>query len=978
MAALARIALLVSLVMSGLLRGVASTPLLLPLGDVENLVRSDDYAGLTEVGENHIATLILTERADGAVEKGIRVFLREGMETLGVIVPLDLQEAKTYTWQLLIFGGKLGVTAREPESYALLMAVFDLETPGLPLLFTREFPSEPWLSQMSAAGGLWLIGGLDIVIGTDLESGVNVGQWSAPIGRILDGGWMLSQIPSGTWDGVDEFFLADLRQPGVVLNLRGIPSIEPGYREFYVTVCEAIVILQAIYPETEDGPREIITAYHPASGSVVWQREDPPGDWYQAPAFGNRLMVHDGNDGLHVYDLWTGELKTTLHAPTGQDGWFGYTIGKGAGMFFISGLGTWHAYDEQSLEFLYALDTGGHKLTRAMIAEIPGSELLAWVYNLEDYSGGGILNADYWNPQVLLFDPAEAGFTHQLDPGNAAVRSLDYGVASPEKFGLRLYASKRGRIALSLPELSLLGDTLYQEFDPVLRVDDLVVGATRALRYVETTGYAIDLIGEEEDGNKGMLRQSPWGEGGHVRYDIPFSVLGSGDRYWLHRKEVTHVVRDYTTGSASFEEPVEGVFSEREVIVPSADAVIVCDWDTRSTGGKGSVYVLNLDDGSLRFAIGPYYSRFGARLSVAGNRVAIGGVGAPSQEMLRVADLDTGVILQSFTGADAFSLSEDILVRIIGDEMVGNRVSNGEELYRVPVSYELPYPSARPEILAGSNSVIFEGQVYDLETGTSRFEIVSPNPEPADHFGSHWAVDGNWIVAVSAPQATAYGFDATTGTHLLTLSLPEHSGGYANYVSPYPRLALDAAMGVLAWSVGDPISKPVVNLFDLNSGLRFAQVRAPLTTTTWYDTDPLQPPMEVETPREGIGEGIALTAGKLWLRIKRFDSSGGRAFASYAYEGVRYEPMDESLVEIIPDQALNLSWDSRRDVVYQAIGGGDLNGMLPVGDSFRGTGAPLTLPLWAEGEPASWFARLQLDWLDADGIRPTSQKDSER
>lgn len=959
------VALLAGLVASGSWRGMASTPLLLPLGHVDDAVRTDDYAGLTAMGANHIATLISVEREDGVMEKRIRVLSREGQEALGVIVPVDLQLAEAYTWQLLIHGGKLGVTAREPESNALLMAVYDLEATELPLLFTREFPPEPWVSQMAAAGDLWLIGGLDAVIGLGLESGITFGQWSAPIGRIFEESWMLSKIPSTEWGGVDEFLLADLSQSGVVVNLQGLPLVAPDYREFYVTVCEAFLILQAVYPETDDGPREVITAYHPASGSVVWQVEDPAGDWYQAPAFGHRLMVHDWDDGLRVYDLWTGELERILHAPDRPDGWFGRSIGQGAGMLFVSGSDAWFAYDEETLEFLYALDTAGHKLAGAMITEVPGSELLAWVYNLNDYSGF-LSNAYYWNPQVLLFEPDEGHFTHQLDPENSIVRSGNNALPRPERFDLRLYPSEGGRIALSLRELSSFNDFLYQEFDPVLRVDDLEVEVTRALRYEETTGYATDLIGPEADGTRGVLRQTAWGEGGQVRHDIPLSVSGLGDGYWLQRREVTHVVSDYTLGSASFEEPVEGVFSEREVIAPSADAVIVCDWDKSSTRGDGSAYVLDLATGSLRFAIGPYPYRFGSRLSVDGNRVAIGGVGSPSQEMLRVVDLDTGVVLRTFTSAEAFALSGDVLVRIIGGEMVGNRLSDGEELYRVSVSYA----SSSPEILAGGGLVLFEGQVYDLATGTFRFEIVSPNPEPNDYFGSHWAVDGNWIVAVSAPQAAAYGFDATTGAHLLTLSLPEHPEGYTNYGSAYPRLVLDAAAGVLAWSVSDSLSGPVVNLFDLNTGLRFAQVRAPLITTTFYSgLDPLGEPIELEEPREGIGEGIALTAGKLWLRIKRFHPGGGTGAASYAYGGVRDEPMEVSLVEILPDQALSLSWDSRCDVVYQAIGGSNLDEMSPVGQLFRGTGNRMNFPLWAEGEAASWFGRLELRWWDADGTR---------
>lgn len=937
----------------------ATVPTVLPIVEVTAPVHSEThesggtthYGGTLLVSDDYLISLEAWNESLGSLVGQVRVKDRQTLEVLRIISLEPFGDTSGHGFQVSVHRNFLAVCrSAEPSSVASL-AIYDLNlAQSEPLFFDTIDFEEGYGVSIQGAADFWLLGNSEFTAALELETGSVVQSWAVRLGEMLTESWMLTTIPTESYGGIDSFWLTNIDLDLPPINLRELAEIAPDHTEFYVFQHDGMLIFDAVYNDGESRS-EVISAFDLSAEGVVWQLTNPIGDWYDTPSHEGKLYVHDWLNGIYVHDLTTGARLGTIAPPEGEEtGWFGWRLSGHGNSLYISGSEGLYHYDARDSSFIAELDTLGFKLSQALVIEVLGSDHLAFAFNHNDYDGF-LFNSYYWNPQILLFDQTTDSFTHQFDLENSIIiGGSNYPDAS--KFGLRFFSVAEGGVGIVSNDLQDSG-TQYQVFDPGLRMyEEPTFRLTSLVNYVDQIGYSTTLTKIKEGQAPVLLESIDYGVGGEHSIEVPVGSASSGWSYLLEEQQQFELVDDYQTVIADVNEPLEGVFQDRVTLAPSADAVVVSSWGSLA-GDEGTVYVIDAQSHVVRFSVGPFEDRFGSRVAVDGSYMAVGTEAAIAQDSVTVYDLFTGETVLELDGADAFSVNGDVIVRVVGDRLVGHRVSTAEQLYDVPVEYTLTYSWERPELDTGSECCVVEQRVYDLLTGAYRFDLSSPNPEEGDYFGSHIVADGNVIIAVSAPQATAYAFNSITGEHLQTFHLPEFSDGYINYSAPSPLVDYDSQTGAFVWCIYNNPPETQVNIFEFSSGERVAQIRA------------RQPDDAIGgglfTSSDQLEGGVALHGDELWVRARlgvRLEQGAVHVDVADLLDVVK----ESRAVELEPQFALRLSWFGRRDHLYQPMAGVSLDGLSAFGEPERGVGGEQSVMLMAPEGSSSWFGNVEFSW----------------
>jgi len=905
----------------------------------------ENFSGKLAVSENWLAIYEAWDPVAEALTGRIRVLRRRGLSEIAEMPLSNLGPIDVRGVDIGFAEGALVVGLKDHGSHPARVALYDVSDQGLGLRWVADLPEaiSDSITIAVAPVGIVVGGGYPATtVRLDPATGAVIGEWAAGPGIMVGATGMLEVVKSTQWNGIDEFRLIDWSNSGRVVDLRRLEGMPTDYREFYVSVAEGVALLLAIYDD-----RTVVTAYDLAMG-VLWSRTDPPGDWYQPAVDQGRILV-DGDDQVSVYDLRTGEWLADIHSPVVGDDWFGWKVEAAGALIYIRGQDEWWMYDRETLAFQGKLEAGDHPLGNVLFMDLPNSDWIALVYNFNDYTGF-LYNSDYWNPQVLLYDPDVDEFVAQLDPEDSIIRSgsgTSY-FARPEAFGVNFFSLPDGRIGLVSNQLSEGNGIKYQVFDPVLRVSDVSPRVAATVSFEARRGFRHQLMRQAPGGAPEPVGDAVWSwdDGELISHDISLSESRPPFRWSLRQEQRVVITSDYQPLVMDIENEWLDTGHDFLAMAPAANAIVVAEWGNL-LGDPGVVRVLDANHGEERFALGPFSNRFGTTLLIDGDYLLAGG--ASRNE---VVDLHSGESL--FTAAGGwYVMSGGVVVGRSGDELSAYDLANGAELFRITPD---PSPGDDERLLAGGDVMVSGLRVYDLHTGAVRFDLVSPNPEEHDHFAARVAVGAGVVVAVATGQGIAYVFDAETGDHLHSLSLPERPEGYTNYGTRYPMLAIDEASGILAWAINDHDSRRSIDVFDLAAGRHLVSVQAPRETIHFGGE-----PHRVE--REVIGDGVALLGNQLWLRMRNGNGSTGSGVARLDLAPFRDAVLLNETPDLTPEHHLELRWFARRDLQYTPWAGGGPDVLEPAGDAMTGDGGIQSMRLLIPEDASQWFGQIRAEWV---------------
>lgn len=932
----------------------AENELVAPAHEIFGENGTSNYGGQLVVSEDFIAIYEAWDPGRESLAGRVRILDRVSLVERAVISLTDFQNDTGRGYQIAPAGDRLAVIEQAGEGTQAEWALYQLAGTGANLVLRQELKFEfGYALQMEARGEDFVLWDPEETVLFSGDDGAELGRWASSFGTQVGEHWFL-----GSSNENDGLKLVDFRESGTVRDLALLPRIETGFAGLSASDIGDKILLSSYYQNVDGTSRTSSSIYDPGTDLILWDQSSTD-DQDPLIVAGEQAFSWLDQRRIRVQSLEDGKDKGTLILPEEVTSFgSGLRVVSHQGILYLSMSGDSRSlkFDEATLGFLGMIDPGDEPAGGALIRPIAGTEKLAWVYN--DHRNSGFqINSYFWNPQVLVFDPTKGKFVGRIEPEDSLSRSssgLD-GYPKPENFGIEFYALPEGRIGMKSPTLRGDGNK-YQIFDPILRVESPKAELTARLKYREKPGYAVTIEKRFGNGAGEVSASTGFGQGEERVVEVAGNGAERGERYYLKEIEKVRVATDYEKlidvfPGAGIENP-----SSQVTLAPGAGAVVV---STLESGflARGSVKILNHHDGSERFALAPRAKRFGSFVAVEGETVAIATAGLYPSDSITVFDLMTGEEKLSTSAASSFALSGDVMVRFHNGELIGHRISSDLELYRIPVDYTPVHPSDRPPLVCGAGVVILQLAVYDLETGAFRFDLVSPNPEPQDSFGAEIVADGTVIAAVSTGQATGYLFDAATGDFLRSFVVEELAEGFTNSSSGFPLLAMDAGTGVIAWAVNGWMQVPGINLFEISTGERFAQIRVP--EPGFVDGVPV---VDFTT----IGTGLGLAKDGLWLVAGSLRATG---LAMYDYSRIRNRPLDQRESEIIAQRYLKMSFRGRRGVNYQPFGG-PLNSLEKVGNLVGGIGGVQSVLLPVPAGQNRWFGLLQPEWAPKPKLFP--------
>lgn len=932
--------------------GGEEIPILYPERQVlasENVDGTTNNGGKLVVSERYLALYEAGDPAQEGAVGQVRILERESFEEVAIISMEVFQVTGTWDIQMALTEDRLailheGSTERSPQ-----LALYEIEESEVERVVVRDLDFEFGDGlQVTAEGEDWVVWDSRSTALVSGNRGEELGRWPVPFGDRVGAHWFFRWVANNDWTSDDdEFWLVDLRVDGVALDLKTLPEVESGFESFWVERVEERLLMRSYYRIDEETIRMTTGFYDPEAGVVLWQ-DQSTGNLVTPKIAGGKLF-NQTSKGDFVVRGWDdgGELGVVALPDGVEPNAFGHKIHALNGVLYFSSRDRWLLFDEDSFSSLGEVFLEGEPARSALIVPIPGSEYLAWIYN-DGRSPIPQFNSYLWNPQVLIYDPASRSFVGKLEPLDSIniASSTGDGYPSPERFGIEFFKVANGRIGMKSRHLSGDGNK-YQIYDPVLRVETPRTAVTASIGYREEAGFEVVLERRSPSGVREELAAIPFGQGEDRFVDVPENSEAKGERFFLREREVVKVTSDYNGLLEDVTE--EGLYGGIVALAPKAEAVILRLKGTDLSPGD-TLTVVNRDDGSVRFSIGPRGRSFGSYTAVGGTILAAATGTLFSADSITLFDLMSGEELLELPAARSFAVSGDVIVRWMEDELIGHRVSSDEELFRVPLEIDIPYPSARPRIVCGGGVVIMQQKVYDLETGAFRFQLSYPDSEPEDDFGAHIVADGNLIAAVSARKAKGFIYDATTGEVLRSFAIEELSEGYVNYGTRFPRLAMDAERGVIAWATNDDHTLQSVNLFEIETGERFGQIRG-------KESEPINFHGVIYIEVDRFGDGIALASSELWV-VRGFSQEG---LAEIDFDELRNRALEHRETELVPQRYLELGFQSRRGVNYRVFGG-PLEELEETEQFIGGTGewqeALLPIPAGAN----RWFGLVKPEW----------------
>lgn len=918
------------------------------------------FPGQLDVSESLIASYEAWDPERESLEGRVRLLDRVTLDEVAVIPLSVFQVENGYGFGIGVSDDQLAVVHQGGESIAPKFGLYRIGGEGVEQVALRdlEFESGDGLGVRSE-GGNWILWNSDWTLLLSGSDGSELGRWPVEFGERVGEWWFLSRGQGeDLGSGEEGHHLVDLRESGTVLDLAIVPGLREGERPASVDALGGRLLIREFFTDGDGFWETTLSVFDPPSDAILW-REELPGYGRDPVVSGGLWFGRTTDNDLEVRRWDDGVIVGRIEKPEAvTDSSFGYRAQVVDGVIYVSGGQNWYAYDRQTLAFQRSIDTGDEPAGGALIQSIPGSRYLAWIYN--DGRVPVILHDSYfWNPQVLLFDPAIGVFVGKVDPEDSIGRSTN-GFAdtfpSPEKFGIEFFATADGRISMSSNHLSE-GGIKYQVFDPVLRVDSPKPELTASLLFEERAGFEVLLEKQGPDGKVEILSSTDFGQGEEQVVDVDPLAWENGTRFVLKETQKLRVSDEYEM----ILEPIPDLTVRGEgrvvLLAPEANAVVHASYES-GIHPEGKITVLN-DDGSVRFEVGPRLRRFGTVMATEGRTLAVGTDGTYWADSITLFDLMTGEEKASLPAANSFAISGEVLVGYFDGELIGHRVSDGREIFRTVVDYTLPFPSLRPRIHCGAGVVIFDDKVYDLATGEFHFELIYPDSEPEDYFGVHVAADGNLIAAISTRRAKGYLFDATSGEVVRSFGFDDLPEGFLNYASRYPRLAMDVEADVIAWAVNDSTAGRAVNLFKVSTGERYGQIRGKKETGGVVGG----PEIRVD---QVIGNGIWLHPSGLWLVT---GSGTGEGLATHDLVDFDATPLEAKETGIQPNKYLKLHFHGRRGVNYQTFSG-PLGGLEKSGEPVPGAGTGQCILLPVPPDADRWFGSIEPEWAPAPPVFP--------
>jgi hypothetical protein len=957
---------------------MADTPLLESVFEIHNPSHKvpgeygwSTYNGTLSVSERFIATYAPYDEQSELLSGMIRIIDRRSLTEIGELRP---ESPETMSW----WGSKLKLSDPLLVVYdghnSEAFHVYDLTQAGIPKLysFLSEF-SAPLYPSLNATDSLWLV---TTEKGTEAfrkSDGTVAGKWEIPGGGIsVDGRWMFTTIPSQSWGGIAGYYLADLSQSGVVTDLQTLPGIEPGFRQFYAWQHEGIILIMTTYPREDYGDHKKIYAYDPVTKTMAWHKDDIEDwfHWFRPPVISGQIFVQNPTGGVTVFAATTGEELVTLDPPVDGTLSFGHQISAANGLVFICARDRMFAYNLETLTYLYEVDIQGHiHLDNGFAQEVPGSEHIAFLYNLFN-PPIPLFNSVYFNPQILLFNPATGQLTHQLNLnqpmsiGNSTGTYLD-----PRNFPISIFDAGSGRIGVWSNDY----DAQYQLFDPSLSSIGGGGNVVAAVTFSESPGFTAALF-RNVDGSEELLAEVAFG--GNLAHTIDVSIADhmDGTLYSLHEREIVHVVDNYEKPIPSLYEivPMTVVGSSvtrYDFLASDASSLVIAD--VGQSGYPHTVYtskvtVVDLNTGTQRFSVDPPPAQqsngFGSRVAVDAQYMAVGDI---KNSAVALYDVQTGSYITSFPSTEAFALGEDCLVRLT-KQLVNGKNTFSLTCHELPggltrFTVEVDYSSGALTLHLSGGYLVLNRQVFDLTNGDYLYTLTSPNPETGDWFGSRVAVDGGKLVAISASQAMGYLFNLADGAHEQTFVLEEWPDGYTNWGTARPTLVLDAESGIFAWGTPSLGVESAIHLFDTETGQRICKLVSPVESYSgggvfadWSG------PVDY-----GIGEGLALSGDNLWFH---FINHPQRSFARLNFAALREQERIERTQSLSSQLFLEVFVYARKDVIFQPIHGSNPTALTPTGeDAFQGTGNIHTQRFPIPNDAPAWFAAFSTTWAKPQG-----------
>lgn len=918
------------------------------------------FPGQLDVSESLIASYEAWDPERESLEGRVRLLDRVTLDEVAV-VPLSVFQVENGSgFGIGVSDDQLAVVHQGGESIAPKFGLYRTGGEGVEQVALRdlEFESGDGLG-VRPEGGNWILWNSDWTLLLSGSDGSELGRWPVEFGERVGEWWFLSRGQGeDLGSGEEGYHLVDLRESGTVLDLAIVPGLREGERPASVDALGGRLLIREFFTDGDGVWETTLSVFDPPSDAILW-REELPGYGRDPVVSGGLWFGRITDNDLEVRRWDDGVIVGTIEKPEAvTDSSFGYRAQVVDGVIYVSGGQNWYAYDRQTLAFQRSIDTGDEPAGGALIQSIPGSRYLAWIYN--DGRVPVILHDSYfWNPQVLLFDPAIGMFVGKIDPEDSIGRStggLGDTFPSPGKFGIEFFAMPDGRIAMSSSHLTE-GGRKYQVFDPELRIDPPRPELTARLLFEERAGFEVHLEKQEPGGGVEVLFSTDFGQGREQIVDVDPLSWENELRYVLKESQKLRVSDEYEMILDTIPDLTERREGRVILLAPAAHAVVHASYES-GIHPEGKVTVLN-DDGTVRFELGPRRRRFGTVMATEGRTLAVGTDGTYWADSITLFDLVTGDEKASLPAANSFAISGEVIVGYFDGELIGHRVSDGQEIFRTVVDYTLPFPSLRPRIHCGAGVVVFDDKVYDLATGKFRFELIYPDSEPEDYFGVQVASDGNLIAAISTRRAKGYLFDATSGEVVRSFGVDDLPEGFLNYASRYPRLAMDVEADVIAWAINDSTAGRAVNLFRVSTGKRFGQIRGK------EEIGGVIGGPEIRS-NQLIGAGIELHSSRLWLVT---GSGAEEGLAVHDLVGFDTLPLEVSETEIHPNKYLKLHFRGRRGVNYQAFSG-PLDGLVKTGGLLPGTGGEQCVLLPVPPNVNRWFGSIEPEWAPAPTIFP--------
>lgn len=751
--------------------------------------------------------------------------------------------------------------------------------------------------------------------------------------------------------------IVDLRRPTESLRIRDLPFLDPNRSSLDVKRAGKHLCLI----EHKNGSASI-HGYDLVDRKRLFTVNTKDVSGNSVTVWKDRLFISDAfsNDGVIVRDLNTGKVTGNIALGTeSKDQWFGYRIACVRDKLFVSSDRAWYAYDPSTLKLLFRADDQGWDLSLAEPVPVKGTDLIGFVFNLNNYSGF-LINSYYYNPQVMLLDVRRRRFTHRLNLEDAIIIG---GFNPPLNFGRSLYAAGPASVAVERPGFG--GDYKVYSLSP--SAGGIHQARIASVSYDSTLGYGFEV---RRVGSTDPMESVAIGSGKTVVLDVPYAEFVSGADYELVRNQRFRVKDDYDVPWEDLKTLLGG--NAEDVAIHGELAVVsVPEHDSPKTAA-GAVFVLNLAKKKIvRMIKEPNAGinhRFGSSIDLDGERLAVG-----STTGVYVYNIETGTLLASFPAAVTVALSGNILIRGYNEGTYANGswtyngkataydLTTGKSLYTVPTGYMSRFSYDTTRIALGATRMLLGLNVHDLATGVFQFKLSSPNPQTDDNFSSSIAVDGDVAAVGASGQGAAYLFDLTTGQSFRTCQIQDRPEGFTNYYISGGGLNLNVAAGLLAWVVPDQTSSVTsgIHLFDISTGEEIVKIISPTEEVATIPYPPGSPSIPRGLNIHTLANAVALDGNRLI-----FLQDGGTSLGSDDVSETRETPLVREIVSLSAAEYLEVAVETRRDTTYQLFAGHSPAQMSDTGIVFQGTGGTVVRRVPIPSNTGSWIASVRLKWAN--------------